>query len=186
MKREELLTYNDEALVTWYQEEVDATALDILFKRYKSSVFGLAFYYLKSKDSAMDMVMDVFEIVIRAIRKTEVSSFKYWVLSITRNQCLKRLRDTMKVVELVNDDDLAMENTTSKVYSDKEIDQLLTSLRTLKPLQQDCVRSFYLNGMSYRQIAEVYQINEKQVKSHIQNGKRNLRIVLKRSKTAHG
>lgn len=186
MKREELLTYDDESLVAWYQEEVDATALDILFKRYKSTVFGLAFYYLKSKDGAMDMVMDVFEIVIRSIRKTDVTSFKYWVLSITRNQCLKRLRDTMKIVNLENDDDLIMENTASRVYTDKEIDQLLTSLRTLKPLQQNCVRAFYLRGMSYRQIAEVYRIEEKQVKSHIQNGKRNLRIVLERSKTAHG
>ena len=60
----------------------------------------------------------------------------------------------------------------------KQISQLEQALNELNPFQKRCIELFYYRKMSYLQIVEVtgYSINE--VKSYIQNGKRNLKLML--------
>jgi RNA polymerase sigma-70 factor (ECF subfamily) len=53
-----------------------------------------------------------------------------------------------------------------------------TSLKELNPEQQQCVTLFYLNKKSYQEISDVTGFSMQQVKSYIQNGKRNLRILI--------
>ena len=57
-------------------------------------------------------------------------------------------------------------------------DLLKLGLESLKEAQQVCVELFYIQEKSYVQIAEVTGFDLKQVKSHIQNGKRKLKIFL--------
>lgn len=44
--------------------------------------------------------------------------------------------------------------------------------------QKECIRLFYFDNKSYREIAATLKQDEKKVKSHLQNGKRNLKICL--------
>ncbi len=57
-------------------------------------------------------------------------------------------------------------------------------LETLNVDQQTCVRLFYLEQKCYKEVADItgYELNK--VKSHIQNGKRNLKICME--KDQHG
>jgi len=48
-------------------------------------------------------------------------------------------------------------------------------LDNLPKNQHLCIQLFFLKGVSYRKIAQENQLTEKQVKSHIQNGKRQLK-----------
>lgn len=70
-------------------------------------------------------------------------------------------------------------------WNEKEqtFDRLSTALAALGEEQRRCVTLFYLEKMSYRQIAEQTGQAVATVKSHIQNGKRNLRIALVHKKT---
>ncbi len=52
------------------------------------------------------------------------------------------------------------------------------SLRELNNEQKLCVTLFYLEKRSYQEIAEHTGYSMMQVKSYIQNGKRNLKILL--------
>ena len=54
------------------------------------------------------------------------------------------------------------------------------ALQQLSEEQQQCVTLFYLYKKSYNQIAEQTGYSLLQVKSNIQNGKRNLKIMLQR------
>ena len=54
------------------------------------------------------------------------------------------------------------------------------SLEELNKEQKDCVTLFYLEKRSYQEIADSTGLSMMQVKSHIQNGKRNLRIILEK------
>jgi RNA polymerase sigma-70 factor (ECF subfamily) len=49
----------------------------------------------------------------------------------------------------------------------------------LNPEQQQCVRMFYLEKKSYTEIAQLTGFTMLQVKSFIQNGKRNLKLLMK-------
>ena len=53
-------------------------------------------------------------------------------------------------------------------------------LKELNREQQQCVTLFYLQKKSYIEITESTGYTLMQVKSHIQNGKRNLKIILER------
>ena len=63
--------------------------------------------------------------------------------------------------------------TSEKTYS-----FLAQSIDELSAEQKQCITLFYLKKCSYLQITEATGFNLMQVKSHIQNGKRNLRIML--------
>jgi len=52
----------------------------------------------------------------------------------------------------------------------------------LNPAQQTCICLFYLEKKNYKDIAATTGYDMKKVKSHIQNGKRNLRKLLITSK----
>jgi RNA polymerase sigma factor (sigma-70 family) len=48
-------------------------------------------------------------------------------------------------------------------------------LAELSEEQQLCIKLFHFNGMSYAEIANLTCLEEKSVKSHIQNGMRRMR-----------
>ena len=53
-------------------------------------------------------------------------------------------------------------------------------LRTLPPAQQTCLDLFYLQEKSYAEVAQQTGYDLKQVKSYLQNGRRNLKLCLDR------
>ena len=65
---------------------------------------------------------------------------------------------------------------------DVELEQSLVKLEkcieTLAAEQQHCVRLFYLQEKCYKEVAEETGFDLNQVKSNIQNGKRNLKICM--------
>jgi RNA polymerase sigma-70 factor (ECF subfamily) len=53
-----------------------------------------------------------------------------------------------------------------------------SSLNELNEEQKQCVTLFYLDNKSYQQVAEQTGFTIMQVKSYIQNGKRNLKLLV--------
>ncbi len=167
----------DEDIILSYQTNKDKSLLTPLFQKYTGDLFGLSYYYLSDRDRAMDVVMDVYEIVLKKIDEKEISNYKAWLMSICRNTCLKRLRDHKSFTELTEFSESFMENNDEREYSDELIDQLLDYIKDLQDEQRVCVEAFYLKKMSYADIEKAYNFENKAVKSYIQNGKRNLKIM---------
>jgi RNA polymerase sigma-70 factor (ECF subfamily) len=69
---------------------------------------------------------------------------------------------------------------------DTQLTLLESTVEKLKAEQRDCIKQFYLEENSYSQVSERMGIDVKAVKSHIQNGKRNLRILLEQHKEFNG
>ena len=72
------------------------------------------------------------------------------------------------------------EETDRHLAKDRALNDMELALQQLNKEQQVCVTLFYLEKKSYQEIAEQTSYNLMQVKSHIQNGKRNLRILMER------
>ena len=53
------------------------------------------------------------------------------------------------------------------------------SIIELKDKQRECIELFFLKQKSYQEISTLTGYTENEVKSYIQNGKRNLKIILK-------
>jgi RNA polymerase sigma-70 factor (ECF subfamily) len=60
------------------------------------------------------------------------------------------------------------------------------AIQQLNPEQRTCIQLFYLDKKSYQEIADKTGYSLLQVKSYIQNGKRNLKLLLeKQQRTNH-
>ena len=106
---------------------------------------------------------------------------------VAKNHCLMKLRDKGKYTLEINDQLLAAPQDGQELNEIKEKDKTLNSLSlALKELnneQQLCVTLFYLEKKSYQQVSEITGYSLMQVKSNIQNGKRNLKILMEKYST---
>ena len=171
--------FSDEALLIRYRDEGDQESLGILYDRYLHLVYGLCLKYLKDRESSQDAVMDIYEILASKLRVHEVAHFKSWLYIVSKNHCLMKLR---KVNPETNEVMLMESEAALHHNEDNPLEENLEALEecmeTLKKEQEQCVRLFYLERKSYEEIAQTGKYPLKSVKSHIQNGKRNLKICL--------
>ena len=61
---------------------------------------------------------------------------------------------------------------------EKQLTLMESSIKELKEQQKICIELFYLQEKSYEDVAEITGYTMKEVKSYIQNGKRNLKIIM--------
>ncbi len=190
-----LVTHNwqteaDEDLVKYYASTGNMQVLGILFKRHSLLCFTVCMKYLKDEMAAEDAVMQVFEKLLIDLRKHEVQNFRSWLHSVCRNHCLMQLRKPQffAALQLENDstEDGFMESTFNLHQEDEKqmleeklqtMEQVLTELNAA---QASCLRLFYLEGKSYEDISQQLGLTLNEVKSHLQNGKRNLKIGMAR------
>ena len=158
--------------------------IEVLFNRYCELVFGVALKYLQNQDESKDAVVDIFERIPSDLKKYEIKNFSNWIYTVSKNHCFHLLK---KRTYKIPSDQLEHRLPATLPEGDEEIfhsleellgSRLEESLLTLNEAQQTCVRLFYLEHKSYDEIQEVTGLNYKQVKSHIQNGKRNMRMYL--------
>ena len=64
------------------------------------------------------------------------------------------------------------------LHKNKQLDLMNHALEELGEEQKLCIISFYLEKKSYQEIADGTGFSMLQVKSYIQNGKRNLKNIL--------
>jgi RNA polymerase sigma-70 factor (ECF subfamily) len=179
---------SDAELVMKYRTSHDTKYVGELFTRYTTLVFGICMKYLKDEDSAKDAVMQIFENLISLLKKHQVENFKPWLHTLTRNHCLMELRKKGMLTEL--NDDYKGENQEGdmelngffhlddKKGKEKLLNDLEKAMVGLKEEQKCCIELFYLKDKSYTEIVEITGFDIKQVKSYIQNGKRNLKIIM--------
>lgn len=94
-----------------------------------------------------------------------------------------------KSEELMQDDHLFDESEFSlaeKQQKDELLDNLSAVFDELKKEQKLCIQLFYLEKKSYEEVAQLTHYTLKEVKSHLQNGRRNLKILLEKRKASHG
>lgn len=180
----------DHILLQQYREHSDGESLGILLKRYSLLVFGVCMKYLKNPADAKDASQQVFEKVIQEAHKYEIPYFKSWIYSVARNLCLMQLRTASSKPRISDEfpedltDNLNMDQSIREKAMIKEADEatLLQAIDQLNADQAKCIRLFYLKKLSYQEIQDLTGFSFQMVKSHIQNGKRNLRIMLEKNK----
>ena len=172
-----------------YRKTGDLEILGKLYEKYMPLIFGLCLKYLKSEDASKDAVMQVFEQLITKLRVHEVSNFKSWLYTLSRNHCLMELRSTTKH-EFVSIDDYGVEkplflHQDSDETNENQLNSMTKCMGTLPDEQRISVDLFYLQQKCYKEVAEITGYDVNKVKSYIQNGKRNLKICMEKQKSGN-
>lgn len=181
MKHHKYAHISNEELLERYYQSNDNHWLGILLPRFSLLLFGVCMKYLKNEEDAKDCVQQVFLKVIDDLPRYEVKNFQGWIYMVTKNHCLMRLRDKKHHSSEWNDNMVIESDSERKqlhLEKEKMLNALHQSLQKLKPEQQKCIRFFYLEKKSYQQITEITGFSLSQVKSYLQNGKRNLEIIM--------
>ena len=176
---------NDELLLKRYRETADLAVLGQLFQAHASMVYYVCYRYLQDNELSKDAVMQIFEELIIKINKQEINKFSSWLYVLSRNFCLMQLRAGKKMQYVSYDD--VMEFPSDMHQGDQENkEKVLTALElcieNLPEKQQQSINLFFLKEKCYKEIVDFtgYSLND--VKSYIQNGKRNLKICMDKNR----
>ena len=164
--------------------------LGILLQRYTLLLLGTCMKYLKNEEDARDSVQQIFEKTIQELHRYRVEYFKSWIYMVAKNHCLMKLRDkgkhSVELDERVQHPADDQEDIRVHYEKEKNLVNMAAALHQLNKEQQQCVTLFYLEKKSYQEITDHTGYTLLQVKSHIQNGKRNLKIIMEKMNTHSG
>jgi RNA polymerase sigma-70 factor (ECF subfamily) len=176
---------SDNEIVLLYKKSGDLSLIGKLFTRYTSLVYGVCLKYLKDRETAKDAVMQVFEKLISTLKTHEVENFKAWLYVTARNHCLMELRNKKgKLMEDISSNFMENEFLLHQEVNEEQEEDLKKMEDCINKLvegQQQCVRLFFLDEKCYKEICLHTGLDMNQVKSFIQNGKRNLKICMEKN-----
>lgn len=177
---------SDEEIIQHYRQTGDKAVFAELFKKHVNSVYGTCVFYLQDKDEAQDAVMQIFEKLMADVKQRQIENFKAWLSFVVRNFCISLIRKKKTQAKNIKSYyEFEYQETTydtelkiASVSDDLMLEYMAQSLQQLKPAQRSCVELFYLKGLSYQQIADQTNYSLNEVKSYIQNAKRNLKLMI--------
>lgn len=182
--------YDDAYLLGKYMQSHDNYWLGILLQRYTVLVLGVCMKYLKNEEEAKDGVQQIFISLLNNIDKHHINNFKNWLYTVAKNHCLMQLRgashfrvDELKEELLQQTRDEGLEQVEAK---ERLIGYVEDALEDLNEAQKTCITLYYLENRSYAQIAAKTGFSGDQVKSYIQNGKRNLKNLIIKKQQSDG
>ncbi|MDP4151271.1 MAG: sigma-70 family RNA polymerase sigma factor [Bacteroidota bacterium] len=179
----------DQELIIRYRHSQDLEILAELYLRYMDLLYGVCLKYLKDPEAAKDAVMNIFEELAQKLQKHEVAHFRGWIHTLAKNHCLMQLRAAkrIKINDLEPDRVQIAEELHLNGIKEKEgeLDKLSKCLETLCSEQKQAVELFYLESKCYKEIEKITGVEWNKVRSHIQNGKRNLKLCMEKSGPVH-
>lgn len=173
---------SDEELLAYYRQYHDRDVLGILFNRYAHKVLGTCIKYLKNPVDGQDAAADIFEKLCNRLDELEIDSFAPWLHTVTRNHCIKvlerQLRPHLEALSEIHPNHFMENGAFADHNKEERLEQLSAAIDRLNDDQRRCIVLFFLKQYTYKEIAAQTTYDFNQVKSHIQNGKRNLKIAL--------
>jgi len=167
----------------------DAAAFEELVKRYDNKLFRIAQHITHNREDAQDAVQDAF---LKAFRKLtqfrENSQFSTWLIRITVNESLMKLRKQRSGREVSIDEDFQSEDHTSafeltdwapnpeELYKAFELRNILRSELQELPLGFRVVFVLRdIEGLSTEETAEVLELTPVAVKARLWRARVRLR-----------
>jgi RNA polymerase sigma-70 factor (ECF subfamily) len=172
---------SDEELILKYKKTKDVEIIGILFERYSHLVYGVCLKYLKHSARAEDASMEILEGLMQSLLNHDIKKFSAWLYRVSQNHCRMLLREKQTIITpdpfLLNNKEDFMESELEMHHDNKEwlLELLEAGLKQLNPKQEECLTLFFLENKSYQEVAKLTGLELKEIKSHIQNGKRNLK-----------
>lgn len=189
MKPNSYAHISDNELLEYYYADKAQEWIGVLLQRYTLLLLGVCMKYLKDETEAKDCVQQIFLKVLTEVPKYKIEYFKSWLYMVAKNHCLMRLRERgTKGVRELSEQHLAEAETDKQdlLLNEQTFYLLEEAIEELSEEQKRCVVLFYLQKNSYQQITAQTGFSLMQVKSYMQNGKRNLKLILEKKMKQSG
>ncbi len=176
---------SDEDLLKLYLLDGDLNHLGDLYQKHSEMVYYVCLRYFKETERSKDAVMQIFEELIDKVKKQDIQDFPRWLYVVSKNHSLMALRSAKNKQEIVTDNfvEFSMNLHQEENYQERE-EQLLrleSCLDTLIEKQKKSIQLFFIEQKCYKEVVEITGFSMNDVKSYIQNGKRNLKNCMERN-----
>lgn len=173
----------DEELLERYNQSGKTAYFGELYNRYIPLLYGLCLKYLRDEAQAQDAVMQLFEELLPKVGNYEIKTFRTWLYRVAKNHCLQLLRKENKEILLdytinVVESDEFLHLLCEEESTEEQLNALHRCLEKLPEAQRISILHFFIEEQSYADIVEQTGYSLNNVKSYIQNGKRNLKICI--------
>ena len=146
--------------------------LELLISKYQKNLFSIAFNICRNIDDANDVVQDTFVQYI-ATRKdfNDEDHIKAWLIKVAVNKA-KDLRRSFWQNKRVSLDEIG------EIPFEKEEEFLIDAVMKLPEKYRIIMHLFYYEDMQAKEIAEILDISENNVKTRLSRGRRILKEAL--------
>ena len=127
--------------------------------------------------------MQLLEELLPKIAQYQIEMFRTWIYTVIKNHCLQMLRKEKHQITIELKADFVESDEILHLLNDETDDNeriavLQQCIEKLPERQRIAIVCFFMDEQSYVEIADTTGYNLNQVKSYIQNGKRNLKICI--------
>ncbi|MBE3100037.1 MAG: RNA polymerase sigma factor [Planctomycetes bacterium] len=165
----------------------DTKALEELYQRHREPAYGIAYRLVGSREDALDVIQESFVHVLRGIQTFRgQSSFRTWLYRIVTHAALDYRRwrslrateslDSERAIEPV---DASGQRSPQETAADRDLAAAIDkALANVSEKNRAALVLFAIEGMSYKEIADVLGISVGTVMSRIFNARQRLRELL--------
>lgn len=172
--------FSDEELVKLFVETQENKYFEKLYERYSTKVYHKCISFVKDNSKAEDLTHDIFlKLIFKLGTFKEDAKFSTWLYSITYNHCMDQLRTNKKRGEIVMEemaevsDDVDLNNLFDG--EDVETKNLKAALDQLTVDEKGVLFMKYMDDLSIREIATIFDITESAVKMRLLRSREKLR-----------
>ena len=185
-----LSDFSDQDLVKKYING-DNTSFEILLNRHKNRVFAFIMSKIKNKDLSEDIFQDTYVKVVNYLQKgkyNEEGKFLPWVMRIAHNLVIDHFRKQkkMQMIRSSNDFDIFDVIKDNKINADEKMikDQIFGDLNLLIDKlpsdQREVLKMRYYEELSFKKIAEYFDISINTALGRMRYALINLRALSKK------
>src|SRR5258707_6948472 len=172
----------------------DVAAFEELVKRYDRRLLRISQTVTSNREDSQDAVQEAFLKAFQHLGEfREDSQFSTWLIRITVNQSLMKLRKRRTIKEVSLDQDVGTDGdilpmevadwapSPEQIYGTSELrDILIKSLERLRPILRAVFVLRDIEGLSIHQTAEVLNVSQAAVKARLWRARLQLREHLNR------
>jgi RNA polymerase sigma-70 factor, ECF subfamily len=149
----------------------DQKAYQKLFKRYFKKLCHFVFNYVKTKEVAEEVVLDVFYKIWEKRNTLIINNFSYYIYTSVKNRALEYLKKDKIVfqdVEDLTDTIVAQQADPQQQMINTELENRLKILVDKLPEQRRII--FIMNrynGLKYKEIAQLLELSERTIENQM-------------------
>ena len=181
---------SDQELVKKYING-DNYSFEVLLNRHKNRVFAFIMSKIKNKDLSEDIFQDTYVKVVNSLQKgkyNEEGKFLPWVMRIAHNLVIDHFRKQKKmhmvrsnndfdIFDIIKDDSI---NVDDRLIRDQIFNDLRALINLLPKDQKEVLKMRYFEEMSFKKIAEYFDISINTALGRMRYALINLRVLSKK------
>ncbi len=176
---------SDEQLVRLVVDKQNQYAISLLYDRYSHKIFSRSLSFVKDREIAEDLTHDIFMKILISLSSFKFKSkFSTWIYSITYNYCVDYLRKRQKIRfqhsefqketdAYISDEEVADARELQKI----KVERLMTIMEDINPEEKMILMMKYRDGLSIKQIQEIFDLSESAVKMRLKRAKEKVKKI---------